>query len=206
MIARTLGVVVAVLLAAGALAAPPKPVFEDRFEGRLAEGWKWIREDSAAWRLAEGGLEVRLQPGDAGTVKNALVRRAPDRSQGKYAVGVVLTSLAPPTRQYEQAGITWYHAGKPVFKLVKELVDGQLCIIPGKKPMTVGKVELRLVVTADTWTAQYRPNAEGEFQTAASGTLPPPGEDEVSLQGYHGPADAEHWVRFDDFRVEKLPD
>ena len=26
-------------------------------------------------------------------------------------------------QQYEQAGITWYNDGKPVFKEVKELVD-----------------------------------------------------------------------------------
>ena len=51
-----------------------------------------------------------------------------------------------------------------------------------------------------------RRSSEGEFQTAATGKLPPPGEDEVSIQCYNGPPDAEHWIRFDDFRVLKLAD
>ena len=66
--------------------------------------------------------------------------------------------------------------------------------------------EARLVVTADSWTAQYQPGAEGEFFTAASDKLPPPKNDQVSIQCYNGPPDAEHWIRFDDFRILKLSD
>ena len=111
-----------------------------------------------------------------------------------------------PTRQYEQAGITWYHKGKPVFKLVKELIDGDLYIIPGKKPLATNKVQLRLIVTAEGFTAQYRPDCKGEFKLAAAGKLPKPDADQVSIQCYNGPPDAEHWIRFDDFRILKLPD
>jgi hypothetical protein len=187
-----------------ALAADSPVVFEDRFTGKLAEGWTWLRENQDAWRLRDNALEIRVQPGLAETVKNALLRKAPDRSQGKYAVEVTVTNIRKPTQQYEQAGITWYHDGKPVFKLVKELVDGQLMIIPGRKPMTNDTVQLRLIVTEDSFTAQYRPDAQGEFQTAATGKLPPPGDDQVSIQCYHGPPDIEHWIRFDDCRILKL--
>ena len=109
--------------------------------------------------------------GKANTVKNALVRKAPDRSQGTFAIEVTVTNTTKPTTQWEQAGITWYTGGKPVFKLVKELIDGDLYIIPGKKPMKAQTVQLRLIVTADSWTAQYRPEGKGEFQTAAAGKL-----------------------------------
>lgn len=204
---KTLMVLVVAGLVELALAAgEPQPVFEDRFEGGLAEGWSWLRERTNYWRLREGALEIRLEPGAAETVKNALVRPAPDRRQGKFAVEVTVRSLAVPTQQYEQAGITWYCNGKPVFKLVKERVDGQLCIIPGRAPMTNETVQLRLVVSGEEWLAQYRPDAKGQFLTAATGKLPPPGDDKVSLQGYHGPPDAEHWLRFDDFRILRLPE
>jgi hypothetical protein len=116
-----------------------------------------------------------------------------------------VTNTTKPTQQYEQAGITWYHEGKPVFKLVKELINGELFIIPGKKPMPSEKVQLRLIVTGNSYIAQFRPDEKGKFQTAATGTLPPPGDDQVSIQCYNGPADAEHWIRFDDFRILKLP-
>jgi len=188
------------------MAVEPAVVFEDGFDGKLADGWSWIREAPGAWRFKDGALEIRVQPGVAGTVKNALVREAPDRSQGSYAVEVTVTNTVMPTQQYEQAGITWYHDGKPVFKLVKELINGDLYIIPGRKPMDAETVRLRLVVTADGWTAQYRPNNEGEFRTAAKGKLPSPGEDQVSIQCYNGPAEGEHWMRFDDFRILKTSD
>lgn len=194
-------------LAELALAAgEPQLIFEDRFEGRLAEGWSWLREHTNCWRLREGALEIRLEPGVAETVQNALVRAAPDRRQGKLAIEVTVRSLTVPTQQYEQAGITWYCGGKPVFKLVKERIEGRLYMIPGSAPMTNETVQLRLVVSGEEWQAQYRPDAKGEFRTAATGKLPPPSDDQVSLQGYHGPPDAEHWVRFDDFRILRLPD
>lgn len=193
------------LFVPAALAGDPAVLFEDTFEEKLAEGWSWIREHPEAWRINNGTLEIRVEPGVAATVRNALVRKAPDRSQGRYAIEVTVTNTVLPTQQYEQAGITWYHDGKPVFKLVKELIDGGLFIIPGRKPMDAQTVQLRLVVSADRFEAQYRPNAQGEFQTAATGPLPP-GDDQVSIQCYNGPPDAEHWIRFDDFRIVKLPD
>jgi regulation of enolase protein 1 (concanavalin A-like superfamily) len=180
--------------------------FEDHFDGKPDSSWHWLREDPSDWRVRQNALEIRIRPGDASTVRNALVRPAPDRRRGRFAVEVTVTNLKPPKQQYEQAGITWYTDGKPVFKLVKELVDGQLMIIPGRKPMTNETVQLRLIVSSNAWTAQFRPDGEGEFQIAATGELPPPGADEVSLQCYHGSPDAEHWIRFDDFRVLKLED
>lgn len=186
------------------LAAEPEVLFHDTFDGRLGEGWTWLREMPQSWRLRDSALEIRFQPGDANTVRNALVRKAPDRREGKYVFEVTLDDRSAQTQQFEQSGITWYSNGKPVFKLVKELVDGQLMIIPGRKPMTNAVVRLQLVVDGDAWTARFRPGSTGEFQTADQGKLPPPGDDQVSLQCYHGPPNAEHWVRFDDFRILKL--
>ena len=117
-----------------------------------------------------------------------------------------MRSLVPPTEQYEQAGITWYRDGKPVFKLVKERVDGKTVIVPGKVPVDDVPVRLRLEVTADRFTARFRPEGKESFTTAAEGPLPAPEKDEVSLQGYHGPADADHRVRFDDFVILRLDD
>ena len=180
-------------------------LFADNFDaGKLQAGWSWLRQHENFWRLNEGALEIRVEPGKANTVKNALLRDAPDRSRGGYAVEVTVTNLTVPTQLFEQAGITWYCNGKPVFKLVKELVDGQVMIIPGRKPMEDASVRLRLIVTADSWTAQYQPSAQGPFLEAGAGKLPPAAKDQVSIQCYNGPAEAEHWIRFDDFSIEQL--
>ena len=190
--------------AAAAWAAEPKVWFAEPFDNKLADGWSWLRENPAAWRIKEKGLEIKVEPGAAQTVKNVLVRLAPDRTKGKFAIDVTITNHTMPTQQFEQAGITWYTDGKPVFKLVKELIDGSLYIIPGKKPLDKNTVELRLIVSADSFTAQYRAEGAGEFQTAASGKLPPGKNEQVSLQCYHGPAEGDHWIRFEKFQIVEL--
>ena len=179
-------------------------VFTDSFAGSLDPAWSWVRENSDLWRLENGGLEICVQPGKADTVVNALLRLSPDRSKGTFAIEITVYNHTLPTDQYEQAGITWYNRGKPVFKLVKELIDGDLYIIPGKQPMKTQSVRLRLIVTANSWEAQYRPEGASDFETAASGELPSPDEDQVSLQCYNGPEGSNHWIRFEDFQIKKL--
>ena len=201
-----LSVVVLLVCNLSLLAAEPKVLFEDSFDGKPAEGWTWLRENPDAWRIADGALEIRVEPGLAHNVKNALLRPAPDRSRGTVAVEVTITFTTPPTKQYEQAGITWYRDGNPVFKLVHEQIDGKTWIIPAKVAAPEKTVQLRLVLTADRLTAQFRPNAEGEFQTVASRGWPAGENDQVSIQCYNGPPDAEHWMRFDDFRILQLSD
>ena len=56
------------------IAAEPEAVFEDRFEGKPAKGWTWLRENPDAWRIKEKALEIRVEPGVARNVQNALVR------------------------------------------------------------------------------------------------------------------------------------
>lgn len=162
-------------------------IFQDHFDGKLDEGWAWLRENPSNWRLANAGLEIRVEPGVAETVRNTLVRSAPDRNEGAYAIEVTVTSDTIPTQQYEQAGITSYRDGKAVIKEVKELIDGDVYVFPGKKPMSDPEVQLCLVVTANSWETQYRPFNGNTFQTSAMGELPPPGEDQVSIQCYNGP-------------------
>ena len=138
------------------LAAEPKMLFEERFAAKPGEGWTWLRENPPAWRIADGGLEIRVEPGAAGNVKNALLRKLPDRSKGQFAAEVTVTFKTPPTNQFEQAGFTFYHGGKNGFKLVHEQIDGKTYIIPGKIATTTKTVQLRIVYSADKYTAQFR--------------------------------------------------
>jgi DUF1680 family protein len=186
--------------------AAARVVFEDPLKGKLAGGWEWLRENPRAWRHSDSGLEVRVEPGLAGTVKNALLRKAPDRSRGRYAIEVTVEFTAEPSQQYEQAGLTWYQRDKPALKLVHELIDGKTYIMPGKGPTDTRLMQLRLVVGRDDYVAQFRPGGKGEFQTAGSGKLPPAADEKVSIQCYNGPPGAERWMRFSDFRILQLPE
>ena len=181
-----------------------KTIFSDNFIDSLDADWSWLREKAGGWQLADDGLEIRVEPGKADTVLNALLRTAPDRSTGTFAIEVTVSNHTHPSEQYEQVGITWYCGGQPVFKLVKELIDGDVYIIPGKCPVPDQPIRLRLIVTASTWEAQYKVGGDGEFKTAEKGELPAPDGDQVSLQCYNGPEGAEHWMRFEDFSIAKL--
>ncbi|MCW5551479.1 MAG: hypothetical protein KIS67_04855 [Verrucomicrobiae bacterium] len=185
-------------------AAEPKVLFHESFDGRMDKGWSWLREDGRTWRFKDDALEIRAEPGFAHNVKNALLRPAPDRNQRKIAIEITVTFTTPPTNQYEQAGLTWYQQGKPVFKLVHELVDGATYVFPGKVPTNTRTVQLQLVLSSGKYEARFRPDGKGEFQTAATGELPPGTDEQISLQCYHGPPESEHWMRFDDFRILEL--
>jgi len=190
-----------VLIATAAVHTADKDVlFDDDLKGDLKDGWSWLRAEDADWRTAEGGLEIHLRPGDANTVRNALVRPLPEH-KGPIAIEVTVTFLSPPTEQYEQAGITLYRGNKPVFKLVHERVDGNLVVVPGKKPTPKMTVRLRLVIDDGKFRAQFREEGETEYTTSAEGDLKLSGDVKVSLQGYHGPEKDEHWVRFSDFVI-----
>lgn len=191
-----------------AKAGPDKPLFEDAFDGKLAEGWSWLRETKGYWRLREKGLEIRVEPGLAETVKSALLRDAPDRAATPFAAEV--TIINEPSNQFEQAGIVWYRDGKPIVKLVKELVDGQLSVVLSgegffaKKPVSSKRLELRFEVDAKGFTGLYREKASDPWQKAGGAALPADLKPQLSLQCYHGPKDAEHWVRFERFKILPL--
>lgn len=190
-----------ICLVASARAEPPKPLFADAFDDQLADGWTWIAKKDDGWRIREGGYELKLLAGP-----ETILARTIDPAAAPLAIEVTLTSLAEPTEQYEQAGVTWYHDGKQAFKFVKERIDGKLYVFPGKKEMDAATVQMRLEVRGDEVTALFRPDAKGDFQTAFTGKLPGGGNGQhaIALFGFHGPQDGSHWARFDDFRVIKL--
>jgi hypothetical protein len=198
----TLGIGLAIVLAAPLIAAEPKVLFEDSFKDKLGDGWTWLKKKDTAWRFKDGALEFR----NLSEQENVLARTAPDPGDGPYAIEVTLTSVQQPTGQYEQVGLFWYANGKPGPKFVKELIDGKLYVFPGKKPMTEATVQLRLVVEGKKLTMQYRPGDKGEYLTAFTGSVPAAekGKLQIALGCFHGPANKEHWVRFTRFRILKL--
>ena len=87
---------------------------------------------------------------------------------------------------------------------MKELIDGNVYVIPGKCPVADEPIRLRLTVHSSGWKAEYRAASADAFSTAAEDELPAPQDDHVSLQCYNGPEDAEHWMRFEHFVVTRM--
>jgi regulation of enolase protein 1 (concanavalin A-like superfamily) len=191
-------------------------LFQDAFQGKLGAGWSWLREDRNAWRVADRALEIRPAHGTVDKATNLLVRQAPDTSKQTTLAEVTVSN--DPTQQYEQCGIVWYYNDRHFVKLVKEVVDGKSWIVMGRSHPERGalagkipfvredKAVLRLDVAGETITGRARKSAEGKWTVVGTCPLPVDGPAMVSLQAYHGPTDAEHWARFENFRMLRIAD
>jgi len=85
-------------------------LFHDDFDGALAAGWSWMREDPTHWNQtdAPGTLRIVLQPGGIGSIasspaNNLLLRQAPE---GDFEI-VTLVHFTP-TSNYQFAGLLIY--------------------------------------------------------------------------------------------------
>lgn len=192
--------------------------FVDVFKGGLADGWTWVREDKAAWRVADDVLQLRILPGNlwgtANNAKNVLVRPAPELSAGPVEISVSISNS--PSHQYEQANLVWYYNDSHMVKLGLELVDGQVCIVMGREQAdrirTIAKiavtgtaVRVRLQVEGRQLRGEYRMAGTDAWLKAGETDLPAPdgGRAHISLHAYQGDPNIEHWARFSDFRIEE---
>jgi len=212
---KTLAAVL-VVAGLGAPALQEDVLFKDDFKGKLGEGWTWVREDAAAWRVTDRGLEVRLQPGNmwgaSNNAKNVLVRPVPDPAKQPLEISVTVSNQ--PTEQYEQVDLVWYYDDSHQVKIGMELVDKKLSMVMGREekdrtrtlkivPIQGESLRVRFLVSGENIRGQYRPAGEETWKDAGECTLPVKGEPKISLQVYQGPAKVERWGRFSEFRIAK---
>lgn len=194
-------------------------LFQDDFEGRLGEGWSWVREHREGWRATRHGLEVRVEPGNmwgpANNASNVLIRTAPTPAKDEIEVSVFVENK--PTEQYEQVDLVWYYDDSHMVKLGQELVDGKLSIVMGREendrtrtlaiiPLDSFSVRLRFRVNGNRIRGQFRTPDSKDWRDAGECDLPAPasGKALISLQFYQGPAKAERWARATEFRVRRV--
>ena len=83
----------------------PVVIFRDDFNGGLAAGWAWVREDPTHWNLTDvpGSLRIILQPGGGREANNLLLRDAPG---GKFEVATFVRFT--PSSNFQFAGLLIY--------------------------------------------------------------------------------------------------
>lgn len=207
----------AALIALLATAAQGEVVlFEDSFQGTLADGWEILREDPAGLRVEEGALRLRVAPGSmwggANNAKNVLVRALPEVGEGALRIAATLENM--PTSQYEQVNLVWYYDDSHMVKIGIERVHGQLSVVMGREeadkartinivPIVETCLEFRLTATGNVLRGEFR-SSTSEWHLAGECTLPGNGgPPNASLQCYQGPNDAEHWAKIMAFRVTR---
>jgi len=180
-------------------------IFKEPFKKELRDGWSWLREAPANWRITDDALELKMEPLPGDGARNILFRKPPKKADGPFVVTVEIKALQPYTQQFQQAGLYWMQGDELKFKYVMENIDEQLYVFPGKKPLTTEHVVLRWRIDGTRLVAEYQPGATGEFLKAFEEQLPERDDtqDRISIQCWHGPADAEAWIRFRKFAITK---
>ncbi len=197
----------------GAMAsAEETPLFVEKFTGKLSAGWTWIDEVPGSWQLADEALELKVLPVGEGLWAegrkhpNLLVREP--GTKGDFAIEVQIKSQ--PTSQFEHAGLLLFADGDNYVVLNKEMFDKPEVVMVAEKdakPTHRGKpyeheeICLRLAVAGKKVTGQYRHYDSDAWQTLGELELPVPGPYKVGVFAGRPPKDADHRVRFSQFRI-----
>ena len=116
---RNFSVIVLMML----LGSVPMHGLEDKnpFAGEsLPNEWTWKRPNPEAWRLRDGGLEIKIEPGNMWGGKNdaknvLLIPIADDLRESGTDVRVTLANS--PTRRWEQVDLVWYYRDSHMVKI-----------------------------------------------------------------------------------------
>lgn len=194
-------------------AAGATVLFAEPFAGKLAEGWIILREDPAAWRVEDGALRVRVQPGNmwgpSNNARNVFTRPLP-AVEGALSVAATLENA--PSAQYEQVDLVWYYDDSHMVKIGIELVHGQLSVVMGREegdkartiniiPIVETSLRFRFTVEKGQIRGEFKSD-KSQWRLAGECELPAhAGPAFASLQCYQGSADAEHWAKISHFEV-----
>ncbi len=209
-----------VFLAAGAASAADEErvLFAEDFTDAPGKGWSWVRESPKDWKIDRDKKEllIHAMPGvslfGSRTLTNILLREPPEAKDGALAFQVQINHR--PTNGYETSGLIWYGDDDNFVTLVKELIDGKMKMILGRKKAGKNEVEfnksavydkddaeMRIVVSGSNVEGQFRTPGEAKWQSLGSLEMPGVGKPRIGLRAGYGPKDKDNWARFSKFRI-----
>lgn len=155
--------------------------FEEKFEAPLGDGWSWVREDPAAWKIEKGALRLNVLPGtlwkEKNTAKNILLRTLPENAKdADLAIEVTVTN--EPQKPGEQVALMWYAGEDDYVKITKEFLGGKQVVVLAHEvaakaePVKIVPVEgrtlrLKLVKKGSTISGHYAPEDKDDWTMVA---------------------------------------
>lgn len=106
-------------------------LFEDNFAKGLSSKWEVVGLTAADYRIREGGLELRVQPGKPNGKTPMLKVMLPFTTADSVVVSVKVTVLNDFTDDKEHAGVVLLDENGVEFQGKKERVNGKLVFSPG---------------------------------------------------------------------------
>lgn len=204
------------------VAAADGVLFEDDFDDGLSDKWQLVGLKEEDYRVRDGALELRVQPGKP-TKETPMLKVILPLDVSGTAVASVEVSIVDEFTQFgEFAGVFLIDENGTNFGAKKQFIDGKLVFSPGKVIFAGTQAEtadaskytmkyspsekeagpLRIVVNQGYAHFQVGPSASGRYRNFFHSAI----GDEYrgfGLTAAGAPDDAVHWVRFDNFRVTK---
>ena len=202
-------------LALVGLLAQEKVLFEEKFAGKLADGWTWVREDAGSSKVESGALLIKAQPGKiwykTKTAKNFLVRKLPVAGTAEAPVSLEVTVESAPEVNAEQCGLYLHFDDANFVKIIREHVKGKTHVLmvreqknlPEPQPPkeeSASPIRLRLTWAGPKVTGAYK--AGGDWVPVGEVALPEGvSGGNVGLASHGGAPDANRWAKFTDLRI-----
>lgn len=209
---------------ASRLASAADVLFEDDFAHGLAAKWQVVGLKKADYRVADGCLEMRVQNGALTNDTPMLKVVLPFTTAETVTVSVKITPRNKFTKDGEFAGVYLFDETGIEFGAKKQLVGDKLVYAPGNyvfkgkdgEEGDPGKYEVRYTEASDE-AGPLRIISDRGYAYFQVGPSPK----DVYLNFFHSalrkekkergfclvaagaPDGAEHWVRFEAFRVER---
>jgi len=196
-----------------------KVLVEEKFAGKLTDGWTWLREDPSGWKIEGGALKVKAQPGKiwykTKTAKNLPVRKLPEKGTAEAPIAIEVTVDSTPEANSEQCGLYLYFDETHFVKIIREHLKGKTNVLMVKelkgipeplppKDEPASPVRLRLVWSGAKVSGAFK--AGGDWVPAGDVDCPmPDGSASAALAAHGAPPEADRWAKFTDFRIVKLP-
>lgn len=200
-------------------------LFEDSFDDGLSNKWQVVGLKKEDYRIRNGGLELRVQPGKQTSETPMLKVTLPFTSADIVTASVEVTILDPFTETAEFAGLFLTDESGVEFGGKKQRLEGgQLVFAPGNYefigkpgeegdparytikywPATPDAGPLRVIVRSNSAYFQVGPSSEGKYLSFFHSAIRTDEKERgFSLVAAGGPVESVHWVRFDNFRVSK---
>jgi regulation of enolase protein 1 (concanavalin A-like superfamily) len=195
-----------------------KPLFEEKFNDKL-DGWTWVREDKAAWKLEAGALKIKAQPGTlfykTNNAKNVLLRKSPVAGTEAERIVFEATVASAPSKDAEQVGILFYIDDDNYVKVVREYLKGKTYAVlahevkkifetlPSKED-AAESYRLRLIWAGAKIYGSYKAG-DAEWVELGSYDTPSGENPQFGLCAHGAAPDADHWATIKDVRIFKLP-
>lgn len=199
-------------------------LLEDRFERDISDKWEVVGLKKGDYRVRDGGLEVRVQPRAPNGRTPMLKVVLPFTVGDTVSASVNVTVLNQFTSEDEFGGVFLIDETGMEFGAKKQRKNDQLVFSPGDyifkgqpgeegdpakytvkyTAASEGAGPLRVITQSKYAFFQVGPSAKGEylnfFHSAVNATPKVRG---FCLVAAGAPDAADHWVRFEDFRVTK---